>query len=80
LRAERDARLLEGHATEPLLAAALDSAKNKGADRLLPDRLVALFRQWPEATAAISLLRKNGPTKRITDAIGPCPALCELTR
>jgi hypothetical protein len=63
--------LLEGHATEPLLAATLDSAKNKGADRLLPDRLAALFRQRPEATtAAISLLRKNGPTKRITDALG----------
>jgi hypothetical protein len=71
LRAEHDARLLEGHATEPLLAATLDSAKNKGADRLLPDRLAALFRQRPEATtAAISLLRKNGPTKRITDALG----------
>jgi hypothetical protein len=72
LRAEHDARLLEGRSTESLLAAALvDPAKTKGADRLLPDRLAALFRQRPEATAtAIGLLRKNGPAKRITDALG----------
>jgi hypothetical protein len=71
LRAEHDARLLEGRATESLLAAALDSAKTKEADRLLPDRLAALFRQRPEATtSALAFLRKNGPAKRITDALG----------
>ncbi len=67
LRAGMDQRLLEGHSTESLLAAAMA----KGDDRMLPDRLVALFRRRPEATAeATALLRKNGPEKRITDALG----------
>jgi hypothetical protein len=72
LRAEHDALLLEGRTIESLLAAALvDQAKTKGADRLLPDRLAALFRQRPEApAAAVALVRKNGPAKRITDALG----------
>jgi hypothetical protein len=72
LRAEHDTRLLEGRSTESLLAAALvDSPKTKGADHLLADRLAALFRQRPEAAAAaIALVRKNGPAKRITDALG----------
>lgn len=72
LRAEHDARLIEGRATQSLLTAALlDQAKTKAADHLLPDRLAALFRQRPEAAAeAIVLLRKNRPAKRITDALG----------
>jgi len=67
LRAGQDERLLEGRTTESLLAAAM----SKGDDHLLSDRLAALFRRRPEApAAALAVLRKNGPRKRITDALG----------
>jgi hypothetical protein len=67
LRAELDGRLIEGRTTESLL----EAATAKGDEPMLRDRLAALFRQRPEATvAALALLLKNGPQKRITDAFG----------
>ena len=72
LRSRMDGQLLEGRATESLLAAALaDTGNAKGSDPMLPERLAALFRQRPEAcAAAVGLLRQNGPRARITDALG----------
>src|SRR5207249_2356731 len=59
----RNERLLEGHTTQSLL----EAAAVNGGDRML----AALFRRRPEAVrAALTLLRKNGPQRRITDALG----------
>jgi hypothetical protein len=66
-RAQCDDRLIEGRTTESLLEAAMV----KGDDQMLADRLAALFRRRPEATAAaLARLRKGGAQKRITDALG----------
>jgi hypothetical protein len=67
LRARDDERLLDGQTTASLLVAAMSG----DGDSLLPDRLTALFRQRPEAAAAAAdRLRKSGPQKRVTDALG----------
>jgi hypothetical protein len=66
-RAQHDNRLLEGRTIESLLQAAMA----KEGDQALSARLAALFRRRPEAgPAAITLLRKNGSQKRITNALG----------
>jgi len=67
LRAQADGHLLEGFNTESLLAAAF--GKGDG-DAVLADRLGALFRQRPEAAvAAAAVLKKNGPERRVTNAL-----------
>lgn len=67
LRAQADARLLEGHTTESLLASACAKGETDGA---LPDRLAALFRQRPEAAAsAKALLTSKCPQRRVTNAL-----------
>ena len=64
-RAERDRSLIEGRTTESLLQNA------GGNDAAAAERLAALFRERPAAVdAAIALLRKNGPRKAVTDALG----------
>jgi hypothetical protein len=65
-RAQSDARLLGGRTTESLL----EAASTKNDDSALPERLGALFRERPEAIqAAVDLLRKSGPQKRLTTAL-----------
>jgi HEAT repeat protein len=65
--ATSDRSLLDGYTTESLLEAA---AANSG-DRMLSERLAALFRSRPEASAAaLQVLRKGGARKSITDALG----------
>jgi hypothetical protein len=67
LRARLDDQLLAGRTTQSLLQAVVA----KGEDSRLSDRLAALFRRRPEATAAaVELLRKVGPNRMITDALG----------
>jgi hypothetical protein len=67
VRAQSDDLLLDGRTAESLLEAAIA----KGGDPMLPDRLAALFRRRPEAArAAVALLGKSGPQKRIMDALG----------
>lgn len=66
-QAKADDRLLEGHPTESLLAEAF---AKKPADTDLSPRLCALFRRRPEAApSAVALLTRNGPQKRLTDAL-----------
>ncbi len=68
VRAEADDRLLKGFATDEILGAAF-TKDNSGAASA--DRLTALFRRRPEAASqAASLLVKNGPQKRVTNALG----------
>jgi hypothetical protein len=65
--ATNDMNLLDGYTTDSLLAAA---AANSG-DRMLSERLEALFRSRSEASAAaLDLLRKVGPRKPLTDSLG----------
>ena len=65
--ARADERLLKGHNTQSLLLAAFVKDAN---DSTLSDRLVALFRRRPEATAAaVALLSGKGAQKRVTDAL-----------
>ena len=65
-RAQMDARLLGGRTTESLL----EAATTKNDDSALPERLAALFRERPEAVpAALELLQKSGPQKRLTNAL-----------
>jgi HEAT repeat protein len=67
LRSQTDDSLLQGHTTESLLQAAVSNS----SDRMLPTRLAALFRRRPEAVRqASAMLRKDGPHRRITDALG----------
>lgn len=67
LRAQLDARLLQGRSTESLLQAAMEK---QSADRDLAERLAALFRRRPEAIpAAVALLRHDGPQQRIAFAL-----------
>jgi len=71
-RAERDNRLIEGRTTESLLEAAQANEK----DRMLNERLAALFRQRPRAAAAaLNLLRKSGAQEMITSALGAAGSL-----
>lgn len=66
-RVQADDHLLEGRTTQSLL----DAAMVKGGDPMLTDRLAALFRRRPEApAAALAVLRKRGPQRRITNALG----------
>lgn len=66
-RVEADDRLLNGHTTEEILAAAF----SKNSDAASADRLTALFRQRPEAaSAAIARLMKEGPKRSVTNAMG----------
>ncbi len=68
VRAHADDRLLEGYVTESLLT---DAFAKGTVDTALPDRLAALFRRRPKAASvAVALLSKNGPQKRLTDALG----------
>jgi hypothetical protein len=68
LRAQLDDQLLEGHTTESLIEAATSKASE---DRNVAERLAAMFRRRPRVIPeAITLLRKSGPQKRITDALG----------
>jgi hypothetical protein len=83
VQARSDDLLLEHRTTESLLEAAMA----KDADAMLPDRLAALFRRRPQAvTAALALLWKAAPQKRITDALafasspGAIEALGSLAR
>jgi hypothetical protein len=70
--ATSDLSLLDGYTTKALLEAA---AANSG-DRMHSERLAALFRRRPEASAAaLDLLRKGGPRKPITDALGAAGSL-----
>jgi hypothetical protein len=67
-RAQADDRLLEGYVTKSLLT---DAFAKGAVDTALPDRLAALFRRRPEAASiAVALLSKNGPQKRLTNALG----------
>ena len=68
VRAEADERLLNGYTSTALLSAAF---KKDVAMSGLPDRLTALFRSRPDAaSAAVSLLIKNGPQRTVTNALG----------
>ncbi|UWZ86809.1 HEAT repeat domain-containing protein [Occallatibacter riparius] len=68
VRAEADDRLLDGYATDALLAAAFTK---DGGTAASPDRLTALFRRRPEAArAAASLLQSKGRNRVITNALG----------
>jgi len=77
--AQSDDSLLKGHSTDSLLQAGV--AKDSG-DSLIADRLAALFRRRSEAaSAAAVLLRKQGPQRRITMALGSAgstPAIAAL--
>ena len=71
VRARLDSQLLAGRTTESLLNAALPGNLQSGEDQSIGDRLAALFRQRAEAAgSAVELVRRNGPIKRITDALG----------
>jgi hypothetical protein len=64
IRAQNDERLLAGRTSASLLDAAMSGEGDL-------ERLTALFRQRPEAAAAVAArLRKDGPQKRVTDALG----------
>lgn len=68
VRARADNALLKGKTTESLLAGAF---AGNGSSADLGSDLVALFRSRPDAAAAAaSLLRKDGPQRRVTDALG----------
>jgi hypothetical protein len=72
-RAEADDRLLEGYATDKLLAAAFTK---EGGEMASPDRLTALFRRRPEAaSAAAALLLQHGPQRTVTNALGAADSL-----
>ena len=72
-RAEADDRLLKDLTTDAILDAAF--AKNPGS-AASPDRLTALFRSRPDAaSSAVALLRKNGPNKTVTNALGAAGSL-----
>ena len=65
--ATNDVSLLDGYTTESLLAAATAGS----GDQMLPERLAALFRRRPEASAAaLTVLRESGARKPLTDALG----------
>jgi HEAT repeat protein len=65
--ATNDMNLLDGYTTQSLLEAAAATS----GDRMFSERLAALFRRRPEASAAaLDLLRKGGPRKPLTDALG----------
>ena len=67
-RAASDDRLLEGYATDALLAAAFTKDGSAAAS---PDRLTALFRRRPEAaSSAAALLLSKGRQHTITNALG----------
>jgi HEAT repeat protein len=67
VQAEADTRLLEGHATESLLAEAF---ADHPTDTALSARLTAAFRRRPEAASdAVILLTMMGAQKRVTDAL-----------
>jgi hypothetical protein len=66
-RAEADDRLLSGDTTQAILA----SAFAKGAPTAPVDRLTALFRRRPDApSAAVAILKKEGPRRSVTNALG----------
>jgi len=68
VRAQADDRLIEGYATDALLAAAFTK---DGSVVASPDRLTALFRRRPEAApAAATLLLSKGRQRAITNALG----------
>ena len=71
VRARLDRQLIDGRSTESLLNAALPETLKSGEDQAIGDRLAALFRQRVEAVAAaVEFVRRNGPIKKITDALG----------
>jgi len=66
-RTEADERLLKGYSTEAILTAAF--AKN--GDTASMDRLIALFRQRPEATStAVNMLKNEGSLRSVINALG----------
>jgi hypothetical protein len=66
-RTEGDERLLMGYSTEAILTAAF--AKN--GDTASMDRLIALFRQRPEATStAVNMLKNKGALRCVINALG----------
>jgi hypothetical protein len=76
-RTESDDRLLKGRSTEDILKAAFAKDAGNAAQQ---DRLVALFRQRPEATAAAAaLLIKDGPRRTVTNALGASNSLSAIT-
>jgi hypothetical protein len=77
VRAEADERLLKGHSTEALLAAAFANDANTAAS---PDRLAALFRSRPEAASeAADLLVQEGAKRSVTNALGAAGSLSAVS-
>ena len=77
LQAEADERLIHGASTESILQGAYSKDSSDGD---VADRLAALFRRRPDASSdAAAILYKNGPQRRITNALGAVASLNTVT-